>query len=264
MAGEPGETRWPSVTWRSGREEVQLEPDQHRGRPGRVRVSLSHASVSGDPSEQRHRVGHERGGGARAGSLSAPSPRASRAPGPVPTLQGRLKPKAAAEVHTRGRVAGAPHHRFWRVPQLPGPWDSPAGPSPSDLPTAWNRPPDLQPPLVLPGPCSPHPCPRGHHCVPATLTCERPALPSASGETQRPCLHRQQGGGGLLLCTCTKAPTCKPGPSVSPRECSSGHLTRPEAMVCPHGVRGQRRDFHFLPRLQKTCFVGDYHFTCVL
>lgn len=157
-----------------------------------------------------------------------------------------------------------PHHRFWRVPQLPGPWDSPAGPSPSDLPTAWNRPPDLQPPLVLPGPCSPHPCPRGHHCVPATLTCERPALPSASGETQRPCLHRQQGGGGLLLCTCTKAPTCKPGPSVTPRECSSGHLTRPEAMVCPHGVRGQRRDFHFLPRLQKTCFVGDYHFTCVL
>lgn len=108
MAGGARETRWPSVTWRSGREEVQLEPDQHRGRPGRVRVSLSHASVSGDPSEQRHRVGHERGGGARAGSLSAPSPRASRAPGPVPTLQGRLKPKAAAEVHTRGRVAGAP------------------------------------------------------------------------------------------------------------------------------------------------------------
>lgn len=182
MAGEPGETRWPSVTWRSGREEVELEPDQHRGRPGRVRVSLSHASVSGDPSEQRHHVGHERGGGARAGSLSAPPPRASRAPGPVPTLQGRLKPKAAAEVHTRGRVAGAP---------TIGSGASPSSRVPGTLPLASLLQISRQP-GIGPRTCSPRSCSRAPAaptpalgvttvCLPQ-LTCERPALPSASGE----------------------------------------------------------------------------------
>lgn len=179
MAGEPGETRWPSVTWRSGREEVELEPDQHRGRPGRVRVSLSHASVSGDRSEQRHRVGHERGGGARAGSPSAPSPRASRAPGPVPTLQGRLKPKAAAEVHTRGRVAGAP---------TIGSGASPSSRVPGTLPLA----PLLQisrQPGIGPRTCSPRSCSRAPAAPTLALGVTTVCLPHSPVSAQ-PCPQR--------------------------------------------------------------------------